>query len=72
MAVPVKEGAAFNPGSPFALFQADQRALVATSEHVAYDMTQDGQRFLINTRVKSGEIPPMSVMLNWDAGLKKK
>jgi serine/threonine protein kinase len=72
MAVPVKEGANFNSGAPVALFQANQRALVATSEHVAYDVTRDGQRFLINTRVKNGEIQPMSVVLNWDAESKKK
>jgi Tol biopolymer transport system component len=72
MAVPVKEGANFNPGAPAALFQANERAPVATSEQVAYDVTQDGQRFLINTHERSGEIQPMSVVLNWDAELKKK
>jgi hypothetical protein len=61
-----ERGATFNPGFPVALFQANQRALVATSEHVAYDVTQDSQRFLINTHVKSGQIHPMSVVLNWD------
>ena len=45
---------------------------MATSEHVFYDVTQDGQRFLINTYAKNGEIQPMSVVLNWDAELKKK
>ena len=72
MAVPVKEGANFNPGAPVALFQANQRAPVATSEMVAYDVAQDGQRFLINTHVKNDEIQPMSVLLNWVAELKKK
>ena len=72
MAVPVKEGANFNSGAPVALFQANQRAPVATSEQLAYDVTQDGQRFLINTHVKNGETQPMTVVLNWDAELKKK
>jgi Tol biopolymer transport system component len=72
VAVPVKEGANFDPGTPVALFQANQRARVATSEQVEYDVTQDGQRFLINTHVSSGEIQPMTVVLNWDAELKKK
>jgi serine/threonine protein kinase len=70
-AVTVKEGANFNPGAPVALFQANQRTLVGTSELLAYDVTQDGHRFLINTRVKNGEIQPMSVVLNWDAESKK-
>jgi eukaryotic-like serine/threonine-protein kinase len=71
MAVPVNEGANFNPRTPVPLFQANQRALVATSELLAYDVTRDGQRFLINTHVKGGEIQPMSVVLNWDAETRK-
>jgi eukaryotic-like serine/threonine-protein kinase len=72
VAVPVKEGANFNSGAPVALFQANPRQPVATSEHVVYDVTQDGQRFLINTYVKNGVIQPMTVVLNWDAEAKKK
>jgi hypothetical protein len=45
---------------------------VATSEQVAYDVTRDGQRFLINTYAKNGKIQPMTVVLNWDAESKKK
>ncbi len=67
VALPVKEGANFNSGAPVALFQANAGQPVATSEQVAYDVTQDGQRFLINTYVKNGEIRPMTVVLNWDA-----
>jgi hypothetical protein len=72
VAVPVKEGANFNSGAPVALFQANPRQPVATSEHVVYDVTQDGQRFLINTYVKNGVVQPMTVVLNWDADAKKK
>ena len=53
-------------------FQSDQKEPVATSEQVAYDVTRDGQRFLINTYVKNGKIQPMTVVLNWDAESKKK
>jgi eukaryotic-like serine/threonine-protein kinase len=72
MAVPVTEGADFSSGTPVALFQGNQRTLIATSELLAYDVSQDGQRFLINTHVNSGEVQPMSVELNWDVELKKK
>jgi eukaryotic-like serine/threonine-protein kinase len=72
VAVPVKEGASFSSGAPAALFQANQREPVATSEQVAYDVTRNGQRFLINTYVKNGKIQPMTVVLNWDAESKKK
>jgi Tol biopolymer transport system component len=72
VAVPVKDGANFNSGAPAALFQANARQPVATSEQVVYDVTQDGQRFLINTYVKNGAVQPMTVVLNWDAEMKKK
>jgi Tol biopolymer transport system component len=72
MAVPVTTGASFDAGAPAVLFQANARELVATSERVTYDVTKDGQRFLINTQVKNAETLPMSVILNWDAELKKK
>jgi serine/threonine protein kinase len=71
MAVPVKTGAGFDAGSPAALFQANPREIVATSEQVIYDVDQSGQRFLINTQVKSTENRPISVILNWDAELKR-
>jgi len=54
------------------LFQANPRELVATSEIAAYDVSKDGQRFLINTQVNTDAARPMSVILNWDAGLKNK
>ncbi|NOT63555.1 MAG: hypothetical protein HOP19_25365, partial [Acidobacteria bacterium] len=36
---------------------------------IEYDVTADGQRFLIGTKV--GEATPVSVILNWTVGLKK-
>jgi hypothetical protein len=36
-----------------------------------YDVSRDGQRFLINAQVKRAEIEPMSIILNWTAKLKK-
>jgi eukaryotic-like serine/threonine-protein kinase len=68
MAVPVTAGANFDAGTPVALFQANPREMVATSERFAYDVSKDGQRFLINTELKSG-LTPMSVVVNWTAGL---
>jgi Tol biopolymer transport system component len=72
MAVPVTPGANFDAGTPVTLFQANARELVATSERVTYDVTKDGQRFLINTQVKNEDRQPMSVVLNWAADLKRK
>lgn len=72
MAVPIAAGAKFDAGPPVALFQANARELTATSELVSYDVAKDGQRFLINTQLKSAATtPPMTVVLNWSARLKK-
>ena len=68
MAVPVNTGANFDPGTPAALFQANPRDLVATSEQFSHDVSKDGQKFLINTQLKTGTAP-MSVVLNWSAKL---
>jgi eukaryotic-like serine/threonine-protein kinase len=67
----VATGTNFDPGTPVALFQANARELVATSERSSYDVTGDGKRFLINTQIKNADPQPMSVILNWDAALRK-
>ena len=68
MAAPVTVGANFDAGTPGLLFQANPREMVATSEQVTYDVSKDGQRFLINTQLKTGTTP-MSIVLNWTAKL---
>lgn len=68
MAVPVKAGANFDAGTPIALFQANPREMFATSEIFSYDVSKDGQRFLINTQLRTATTP-MSVVLNWAAKL---
>jgi hypothetical protein len=72
MAVAVSAEANFDAGAPIALFQANPREVVATSEYAVYDVSKDGQQFLINTHIKNPETQPMSIILNWDADLKKK
>jgi len=42
--------------------------MFATSELFSYDVSNDGQKFLINTQLKT-EMTPMSVVLNWSARL---
>jgi len=68
MSVPVKTGSNFDAGTPTALFQANPREMIATSELFSYDVSNDGQKFLINTQLKT-EMTPMSVVLNWSAKL---
>ena len=73
MAVPVNTGVSFSTGgAPVALFQANPRQPVSYLDIFAYDVTRDGQRFLINTDVKPADTVPITVVLNWTAGLKTK
>jgi hypothetical protein len=65
---PVRSGSNFDAGAAAALFQANPREMFATSELFSYDVSSDGQRFLINTQLKT-EMTPMSVVLNWTAKL---
>lgn len=67
MAVPVKTGATFEADAPRALFQT---ALAASALRQSYAVSADGQRFLLNTPLEAGS-PPMTVVLNWLALLKK-
>jgi eukaryotic-like serine/threonine-protein kinase len=71
MAVPVTTGAKFDPGTPIVLFQATPRQPVTNADQFVYDVSRDGQRFLINTPVKQAEMQSMSVILNWTAKLNK-
>ncbi|MGB6384940.1 MAG: protein kinase [Terriglobales bacterium] len=71
MAAPATTGTSFDAGVSTALFQANPREGVATSEQVSYDISKDGQKFLINTQEKQGDAMPMSVVLNWTAKLSR-
>jgi serine/threonine protein kinase len=64
MAVPIKLGTTLTPGTPKALFPIP----VSEQQH-SYAVTADGQRFLVSRL--AGEMPPITVVLNWEAGLKK-
>ena len=71
MAAPIKAGTTFDPGTPVVLFQAAPRPPVTNADLFVYDVSRDGQRFLINTPVKQAEAVPMSIILNWPAKLTK-
>jgi hypothetical protein len=64
----VKTGSNFDAGTPAVLFQANPREMFATSELFSYDVSNDGQKFLINTQLKT-EMTPMSLLLNWSTKL---
>jgi hypothetical protein len=69
MAVPVKFSPGFEAGSPRALFPFTPGG---NGLAFFYTPSKDGQRFLMNVAsgVAAAE-PPITVVLNWQAGLKK-
>ena len=67
MAVMVKPGAIFEAEGPRALFET---ALPVAELRQTYAVSADGQRFLMNAPLDAGS-PPMTIVLNWTAGLKK-
>jgi hypothetical protein len=62
-------GAELEYGAPKALFKT--RMLNLYSILHEYDVTPDGQRFLVGTLVGEPKAPPPMVILNWTADLKK-
>ena len=71
MAADVKSGAGFEAGSPIALFQTHPRQPISAMDFFSYDVTSDGQKFLVNTRVDTSNSAPLSVILNWASEMEK-
>ena len=71
MAADVKTGAGFEAGFPLALFQTHPRQPISAMDFFSYDVTSDGQRFLVNTRVETSNSAPLSVILNWSSEIEK-
>jgi len=71
MAAPVVTGAKFDAGTPVVLFQATPRQPVVSGDLFVYDVSRDGERFLINTQLKQQQTEPMTVVLHWTAKLNK-
>jgi dipeptidyl aminopeptidase/acylaminoacyl peptidase len=71
MVVGVKEDAnKFEAGSPQALFE--MRVIVGFVVPISsYEITRDGQRFLVLTPVEESSPSPLTVVLNWTASLKR-
>jgi Tol biopolymer transport system component len=71
MAVAVKTGASFEPGSPLALFQTHRRQPVSMLDVFSYDVSGDGQKFLIITKMDEANAAPLSIILNWASEMEK-
>jgi Tol biopolymer transport system component len=72
MAVPIRAGATFEAGTSALLFQTQLFGLgVAEAYSQQYDVTADGQRFLLNVDMSEAIAAPITVVLNWTAGIRK-
>ncbi len=71
MAVAVTAGASFEAGLPTVLFQTHRRQPVSAQDFFSYDVSGDGQRFLIATRVDEANSAPLTVLLNWNSEMEK-
>ena len=67
MAVPVDgNGPAFRPGVEAPLFE-----MTPVRGDWSYDVTPDGRRFIVNTQVEQASTQPITVVVNWLAGLNR-
>ena len=64
------EGATFGFGAPRALFET-HISLKEDRPGNQYAVSSDGQRFLINSTIESTVTTPISVVVNWAAGVQK-
>jgi Tol biopolymer transport system component len=64
MAVAVKGGASFEADVPVALFEFRAGGNVISPY---FDVTQDGQKFLLSTIVETEAVTPLTVVVNWAA-----
>lgn len=66
MAVPVRTGSKFEFQSPVPLFATRAHEPITAEEFFTYDVSADGQRFLVNTSVEQHESRPADIILNWE------
>jgi serine/threonine protein kinase len=71
MAVAVTTGASFESGSPVALFQTHRRQPISAEDVFSYDVSGDGQKFLILTKVDETNAAPLAITLNWASEMEK-
>jgi Tol biopolymer transport system component len=71
MAVDVKPGATFEAGVARPLFQTHRRIHVSSTDQFSYDVSADGQRFLVSNDVGGSTSPQLTAVLHWTAGLKQ-
>jgi Tol biopolymer transport system component len=67
------QGAAFQVGAVTPLFEVHRRltGYRGYGQGYNYDVSADGQRFLVNTVMEQPPPTPITIVINWTAGLRK-
>jgi serine/threonine-protein kinase len=71
MSVEVKGGTSFEGSVPRPLFQTRIPRTDFPGFHSFYDVTPDGQRFIVVSEPEGRTSPPITVVIDWAAGLKR-
>jgi Tol biopolymer transport system component len=64
MSASVSLGETFSSGTPAPLFQVRGRAPISSTDQFTYDVTRDGQRFIVNQYLKPLHIEPLVIVQN--------
>jgi hypothetical protein len=71
MTVETQKAATCGVGTPRTLFALGTDAFAAGGVPHRYSVTADGQRFLVSRTTKEAVPTPLTVIINWTAGLKQ-
>ena len=69
MAVEVRDGTMFDVGATRPLFKSRRREHISSGDLFSYDVSADGQRFLVNTDVGEVSASSLNLVQNWTADL---
>ena len=58
------DGGTLSIGTPQTLFQLNGRAPISSTDLFTYDVTKDGQRFLVNRYLRPASVPPLNIVFN--------
>jgi hypothetical protein len=71
MEVTVTASTTFEAGTPVALFQTHRRQPISSQDVFSYDVSGDGQKFLIATKVDEANAAPLAILLNWASEMER-
>ena len=70
MSAAIKSEPAFQAAEPAALFRLRSPIATLPTQASGFDVARDGQHFVV-AATDSADSPPLTVVVNWQAALKK-